>query len=455
MKTNRLFASGLRMLFLLIFVAMQSVVAQDKTVQSSSFSLKQAQEMARKSNIEVMNADLDIQIANAKKKEVTGIGFPQLSGNFDIKNFIEIPTSLIPAQFFGGKEGDFIPVQFGTQYQATAGVSVSQLLFSSDYLVGLQASKTFMELSKKAFQRTQIESSAAVTKAYYAVLVNQKQLEYVDAGVALLKKFMDDSKALNEAGFVEKLDVDRAELAYNNLVVDRENIARLIGLSETLLKFQMGYDVAKPITLTDSLPSFDASFAEIAAIAKPNYSNRIEYSLLETQLKINELDLKRNRLGYIPTLVAYGSLSANALRDEFDIFSGVRWFPTGVIGATLNVSIFDGLQRHYKIQQAHASVLKSKNSLKGFEQVISMEINAAQVNYQNALASYKNQEKNMNLARSIYDVTKIKFEQGVGTNIEVINAETSMKETRNNYFKALQNLLNAKVDYDKATGAIK
>lgn len=455
MKKNKFLSTGMALLFLLWPGLMAAVFAQDNRAQGSAFSLKQAQDMARKSNIEVLNAELDIKIAKAKKNEVTGIGFPQVSGNFDVKDFIEIPTSLIPAQFFGGKEGDFIPVQFGTQYQATAGVSVSQLVFSSDYLVGLQASKTFMELSNKAHQRTQIESAAAVTKAYYAVLVNQKQLEYLDAAIQLLKKLRDDSQALNEAGFVEKLDVDRAELAYNNLVVDRENIARLIGLSETLLKFQMGYDVAKPITLTDSLPNFENSFPEIQANSKPNFGNRIEYSLLESQLKINELDLKRYRLGYLPTLAAYGSLSATALRDKFDIFSGVRWFPTGLIGATLNVSIFDGLQRHNKIQQAQASVLKSKNTIKGFEQAMIMEVNAAQVNYQNALASYKNQEKNMELARSIYDVTKIKFEQGVGTNIEVINAETSMKETRNNYFKNLQNLLNAKVDYDKAIGAIK
>jgi len=455
MKTNKFFASAMIMLLLLSLFVVSKSNAQEQAVQSSTFTLKQAQDFARKMNYEAMNAELDIDIASARKKEVTGIGLPQLSGSFDVKNFIEIPTSLIPAQFFGGKEGDFIAVKFGTQYQATAGLSLSQLIFSSDYIVGLQASKTYMELSQKAHQRTQIESATNVTKAYYGVLINRKQLEFVDASVQLLQKFKDDAKALNDAGYAEKLDVDRATLAYNNLLVERDNISRLIGLSETLLKFQMGYDVTKPIVLSDSLPNFENSFGEIGAQGKTNFSNRIEYSLLESQLKLNELDLRRNRLGYLPTLVAYGSLSANALRDEFDIFSKGKWFPIGVIGATLNVPIFDGLQRHYKIQQAQATVLKSRNSMKGFEQVIALEISTAQVNYQNALASFKNQEQNMELARNIYDVTKIKFEEGVGSNIEVINAETSMKETRNNYFKALQNLLNAKVDYDKATGAIK
>jgi outer membrane protein len=454
-KTNHVFFFVM-MLSAGLFSA-ESIFAQTETKApaQTTFSLKQAQDYALKTNLNNINAEIDIKLAKARKNEIQGIGYPQISGNFDIKDFIEIPTSLIPGEIFGAPPGTFIPVQFGTKYQASAGVQISQIVFSSDYLVGLQASKAYLELSEKSLKRNQAESNAAVAKAYLNVLVNRERVKLLDANLERLEKLRKDTKALQSAGFVEAIDVDRIEVAFNNLQTEKEKITRLIGLTETLLKFQMGYEIAQPITLTDSLPMYSSDLSDITLNAKPNVSARPEYGLLESQVKLQELDLKRNRLSYLPTLAAYGSLSAMAMRNEFDVFSGIRWFPTAVIGGTLNLPIFDGLQKNFKIEQAQLNLIKSRNGLKSFEQAASLEINSAGITYQNALSSLKTQQKNIDLAKNVYKVTKTKYEQGLGSNLEVVTAETALKEAETNYFSALYDALVARVEYQKATGTLK
>jgi outer membrane protein len=286
-------------------------------------------------------------------------------------------------------------------------------------------------------------------------LVNRERTRLLDANIERLEKLQKDTKALQTAGFVEAIDVDRIELAFNNLQTEKEKIQRLLGLTETLLKFQMGYDIAQPISLSDSLSMFSSDLVDITWNNKPSVSGRPEYGLLESQIKLQELDLKRNRLSYLPTLAAYGSLSAMAMRNEFDVFSGIRWFPTALIGGTLNIPVFDGLQKNYRIEQAKLNLLKSRNGLKSFEQAATLEINSAGITYQNALSSLKSQQRNIELAKNVYRVTKTKYEQGIGSNLEVVTAETALKEAETNYYSALYDALVARVDYQKATGTLK
>jgi outer membrane protein len=420
------------------------------------FTLKEAQDYALKNNVNNMNASLDDAIARNYNKEIRGIGFPQIDGSFDIKNFIEIPTSLVPAQFFGGPEGAFAPVQFGTKYNATAGLTASQIIFSSDYFLALKASKALLELSYKNSDRTKIETQVAVAKAYYAVLVYRERLKLMYANVDRIRILKEETRALNENGFVEKIDNDRVELTYNNLLVEKEKVERLVGLTELALKFQMGIEINQPIVLTDSLDLTKPIDAIATLSSKPNYSNRIEYQLLENQEKLNYLELKRYRLNYLPSIAAYGSLSTQAQRTEFDIFNTKKgWYPTAVIGATLNLPVFDGFQKHYKSQQAKLKIQKTQNSIKGFETAMDMDVASASTNFLNAQSSLNMQMKNIELAKNVYDVSKIKYTEGVGSNSEVVTAETALKEAQTNYYSALYDFLISKVDLDRANGNIK
>ena len=342
-----------RILLSIAFLASYAQLnAQDKKDTATyNFTLKQSVDYALQHNTTVLNARLDEVAATQKVKEVIGIGLPQIDGSFQVQNFLDIPTSLIPAEIFGGPPGAFIPVQFGTKYNATTAFSASQLVFSGSYILGVKASKVYQDLAQKNTARTNIETTAEVTKAYYTVMVNAERKKLLDANLARIAKLRDDTKALYENGFVEKLDFDRITVTYNNAATEVANVQRLLDLSLVLLKYQMGMDQSSNLVILDKIA--DLQFQpEIELTNKFAYSNRVEYQLLELQLRGRQLQMRAERVGYLPTIAVFGSLQAQAFRQEFDFFARKRWFPITVVGLQVNLPIFDGGQRHYRIQQA-------------------------------------------------------------------------------------------------------
>lgn len=437
-----------------LILATSITTLQAQQSGTTNFSLNDAIDYAYKNSPNYLNAQSDVLMAKYKRKEVIGIAMPQINTSVDVKDFIEIPTSLLPAQIFGGPAGTFIPVKFGTKYQASAGASASLLVFSADYIVGLKATKEMITLMNINVTRTKAELVSAVSKAYYGVLVNKERIKLLDANVIKLEKLLNDTKAYNKQGFVEAIDVDRLEVAFNNLTTEKQKIERLIGLSENLLKFQMGYVGKETLTLTDSL-STNNDKTETLELSKIDITKRSEYQLLETQQRLNTINIKRLRYGYLPSLVAYGSLSYSGQRNEFDFFDRKKdWFPTTLIGGTLSLNLFDGLQRHYKIQAAKLEFKKGENNMKNLQLGIELETNSAIVNYNNAMSSLQIQKRNLDLARNIFNVSQKKYEQGVGSNLEIINAQTSLKESETNYFNAVYDMLVYKVDYLKAIGTL-
>jgi outer membrane protein len=445
-----------KVIFPLLFigVSLTSVNAQDAGTQnSSSFTLQQAIDYSLKNSPNYLNAEYDVQNADYRRKELLGVGLPQVNGSVDLKDYLEIPTSLIPGDFVG-QPGIFIPVKFGTKYNATAGLSASQLIFSSDYIVGLKAAKELINLAKINVYRSKTDLAASVSKAYYNVLVNTERVKLLDANMERLKKAFDDTKAFNQQGLVELIDVERLEVQYNNLVTEKEKTVRLIGLSVNMLKFQMGYKIGESITLSDSLAINSADQPTLAG-GKIDLSNRPDFQLLQLQQKLYHIDVKRQRLGYLPTLNAYGSYQYNAQRQKFDFFDqNQKWFKVALIGGTLNFSLFDGLQRHNRIQQAKIAILKGENQIKNLELAAELETKVAEISYENAFVSLQTQKRNMNLAQHVFDVAQKKYEQGVGSNLEVTTAQTSLKEAQTNYYNSVYDMLVAKIDYQKAIGTL-
>ncbi len=441
--------------YILIFsISVTGFLAKAQQASSNNFSLQQAIDYSLKNSPNYLNADLDLQNADYKRKEITGLGLPQINGSIDLKDYLAIPTSLLPGQFFGAPAGTYIPVKFGTKYNATAGFDASQLLFSSDYIVGLKAAKEFINLSKINVQRSKVDLASAVSKAYYNVLVNRERIKLLDINIVRLQKLYNDTKALNQQGFVEQIDVERLEVQLNNLKTEKEKTDRLIGLSENLLKFQMGYKIADAISLTDSL-SFNNKEVSSLNAGKIDVSKRSDYQLLQSQQSLNKLDVKRQKMGYLPTLVAYGAFQYNAQRQEFDFFDGKKdWFNVALLGFKLNVSVFDGLQRNYRVQQAKIAVLKGENTLKNVEMAAELEANVADISYTNAYASLQTQKRNMLLAQHVFDVAQKKFTEGVGSNLEITTAESSLKEAQTNYYNSVYDMLVAEIDYKKATGTL-
>lgn len=419
-----------------------------------ALSLQQAIDYALEHQPDVLNAAIDRQIARQKVREITGLGLPQVQASFDVQRFMDIPTTFVPAEFFDGEAGEYAPVKFGQPYTATGGFTASQLLFDGTYLVGLQASRTYEDLSRKGLRKTKIETAVAVTKAYYFVLVSRQQLALLEANLDRVRKLYEDTKAMFKNGFIEKIEFARIELTYNKLLVDHDNAVKSLVLGTERLKYVMGMKPADELELTDTLDGIDIG-SEVPAESAVVFGNRVEYSMLETSRRLYALDLKKYRFQRLPSLMAYGSFTYNASRNEFNIFSqDERWYPTSIIGARVSMPLFDGFQKSARIRQAKLNLQKLDNQKVQLEQGISLEARSARTRLVNAIATLETQRKNKDLAEEIVRVSKVKYDQGVGSNLEVVDAETDLREAQTNYFLALYEALSARTDFDQATGAL-
>lgn len=437
----------------LIVLSSISIRAQENPQgKSYNFNLQECLEYAYRNNDSVKNAQLDIQSAKYRVKETIGIGLPQISGTANLQDYLKIPTTLIPGDFIG-EPGTFVPVKFGVKYQSSAGVSLNQLIFSGSYLVGLKASQTYKELSERNYNRTKAATTIAVTKAYYQVLVSNEQTKLLDANIAQLSQQLKETTELNKQGFVEKIDLDRLSVVYNNLVTARENALRSLVLANYVLRFQIGMPATDNLSVKDKISDISVVDDVSLAIDTSAYRKRYEYGLLETQGKLNALNLRRIKSEYLPTLAAFGTSSYSYQADKFSELYDSK-YPATFVGLQLNIPIFSGFQRMYQVKQAQIEVQKSANILNMVKNGLLLQQDAARINYQNGIKSLSNQRSNMDLANEVLRVSKIKYQAGVGSSIEVTQAQTALEQAENNYIQALYDALISKVDLDNAYGRI-
>lgn len=456
----------MKKIFLSISALSFSLLSFSQTARDTgkhSFSLKQCIEYALQNQNSMKNAALDEMIASNKVKEVRGIGFPQINASVQFSNNDPLrrmfavgtgyPNFLTGNQAIPAGQVVAAPNFFQLKSGGDASVSISQLIFSSSYIVGLRAAKTYKELSAKATQQTKIEVIESVSKAYYLVLINEERIKLFDKNVARLDSLLLQTKAMNKSGFVEKIDVDRLQVAYTNLKTEKEKFSNLFELSKLLLKYQMSLPLESELTLTEKISDFKV---ENSVQQKTDYKNRIEYSLLESQKKLQQLELKNYQLAYLPSIAAFANAGEFSQSPEFNYFTKSNlWYNYGLYGITMSIPIFDGLQNSYKTQQAKLKLKKMENDISNFEFAVDLQIKSSEINLKNNLASLQSQSKNTELAEEIAKVTKIKYGQGIGSSLEVVAAETSLLEAQTNYYNALYDALISKVDYDKANGNIK
>ncbi len=424
--------------------------------QATPMSLQQCIEYAKVNNPNLKNAEAGIKAAKARVGETVATGLPQIAANADLGSNFIIPTSFLPAEILGGPPGEFVGVKFGTQYVGRATIDVNQMIFNGSYFVGLKASRTYTELSRKDLVSSQVDVVTAIKKAYYGVLVSAERLALVEKNVQRLDSLLTQTKVMYNNGFAEKIDVSRIQVQYNNIVTAKKTATIGLEVGMNILKFQMGLPMSENITLSDNLESIQLQVLNDDFKKDFTYSNRIEYSKLEINRLLTELDIKNTKVQYLPNLNFYGSYGASFGTSAFDSFIqfGAKWRDLGVVGIRANVPIFDGLRKSNQIQQKKIALQQIENTQTLVKNQIDMEQEQAGLTFGNNLETLKSQRSNMDLAQEVYNVAVIKYQQGVGSNIEVINADASYKEAQTNYYAALYDALIASVDLEKSYGKV-
>lgn len=418
---------------------------------AQQYSLEEAKQYAIEHSYQAQNANLEVEKSQRKVKETISTGLPQVNATASYQNFLELPRQLVPAEFFGGKEGEFAEVVFGTEQQMGFDLRATQLLFDGSYFVGLQASKVYLELSKNDQRKTETEIKQMVTQAYGNVLVTEENIQILKQNMENLQDQLEETKALYENGFAEEQDRDQLELLLSNAKNAYEQASRQKDISRNQLKFMMGIDISTTIELTDDLDAIALENSNEEFLSKDfDVTSHIDYKVVDTQEKASELLFKQEKSAYLPKLSAFASYQQNSYSNEFNFFDDSRWFPTEVVGLNFSMPIFTSLGRNQRIQQAKIEMQQTTLAKKQVEQQLLIELEAARSAYTFALNQYQTAKDNLKLAERIFNKTQIKYDEGVSSSMELTQANNQLLDTQGNYINASLQLINAKSNIDKA-----
>lgn len=450
-------------LLLSLFVAAQ---------QRYELTVKDAVELAYKNVIEVKNAQIDYQIQEAKNREILGQAYPQLSGNAGANYYFKLPAILFPdatstavysilkQEGVSGTGGPItkVPdpvlrqVSFQQPWNLQVGATLQQLLFQPDVFVGLQARQAALNLSASAIEVVKERIKDSAYRRYYAILIAEKQLFFTDESLKRLRQLYREDSLSFVNGFVERLNLDRDQVQINNLQSTRNTIANAITISYAALKLSLGISQQDTVVLKEELTT--ASVKQGLLDESFKYEDRAVVRQLQNAKQLQELDVKRNRLGYLPTVALGANYTLNAQGQQFFTNPNTIWINSAFVGLNINIPIFDGFQRRYKTQQAELNVQKTENTITNVKQAIDFEQAVYKNTLRNALADLDLQERNLQLAEKVFNTTKLKYQEGLGASYEVLLADTELQRAQANYFSALYNALIARISYQNSLGKL-
>jgi len=462
-------------LLLLLGLITHTVHAQQKTPTTHSVTAEEAVKMALQHRTEILNAELDYQNQVAMNRELTGSALPQLAGSAGLQRNFRLPVTVLPdfisPSVYGvlEKEGvtdgqgnpitppssySTFPAAFGVPWQANVGLNVQQLLFQPDVFVGLKARDAALDLYDKQKLVAEDSVKANVYKAYYGVLVAKKGLEFASASANRLGALYKEQQALFDNGFIEKLDLDKTRVNVNNVTSTVSNLQNLVQVSLASLKFAMSIPQTDSLVLADTLSLAEVKKDMLTLEGEFSYEERDEIKAMMVSNDLLDMQVQRYKLQAYPTIAAFWSLGTAAQRTKFDFFAKERWFFSNVVGLNINVPVFDGNQRRNRVKQAEFALSKNINSLNRFKEAIDLQVIASRTQFTNAIISLNAQEENKALAENVFNTTKIKYQQGLGSSFEVLQQETALQDALNNYYNALYNAILARINYLQALGRL-
>jgi outer membrane protein len=426
---------------------------QGASVQQNiyNFSAKEAIDFAAKNSVFVKNALLDYRIQQQSNRATTSQALPQITGNLGITDNLQIPTTLIPGEFIQ-QPGTFVPLKFGLQYNNTFGVTLKQVLFDGQVFVGLQARQASLDFYQKKQEITEQMLRANIYKIYYQLLISRVQVAQIDANIAGQQELLHNSTEMFKNGFAEQLDVDKATVQLSNLESEKIQTEFNIANGYLGLKVLLGMPIRDSLTLTDTLTYEMIRDATLGDDYK--YTERRDFQLLQINSKLNEYDIKRYKKMYIPTVSLSANYAQNQFVNDFDLGKRNTWFPSSYIGLNVAVPIFDGFYKDANIQQAKFKLEQTRNNMDSLKIRIDNDVKQSQLRFTAALATLDYQKKNMDLSEKVYMQTRKKYEEGLGSNIEITTALTDQKTAQANYFNALYSAVIARVDYLNSIGKL-
>lgn len=432
---------------LILFVSFTN--AQEKTM---SLSMQEAIDYALKNNFNAKQAENNIIAAKKKKWETTTIGLPQINAKVDYQNWLKQQVSLLPAEITGGAPGTFVPVRFGTKQSLNANVTLSQLIFDGSYLVGLQSAKTYLKISEQAKEKTELGIKEAVINAYGNVLVAEKTITILEGNKKVNDRLLNGAKQGYKNGLAEEEQVEQFEITKGNIESNIRNAKRLKDIAYKMLNITLGNSIDTELTLTDNLDSLVLQNTDLNLLSKTfNVNSHIDFRIAENDKESKRLLMKLEQSKALPRLSAFVNYGTMANSDSFNFFnSNQEWFKSSLLGVSLNVPIFSSFGRKSRTAQAKIALETSSLKLEETKKQLNLAAQKARSDYQLSIENYETAKKNLNLAVRIEKKQQIKFNEGISTSFDLLNAQNQLYAQQNFYVQAMLNIIASKIKLENA-----
>jgi len=385
---------------------------------------------------------IDEKIARATIKTKLADWFPQISLDAYYQHNIKLPTN-----FFNGAY-----IANGTSNISSIGVSGTQNIFNPDVLLAARSSGEIKKAYSQITDSTRIGIISGVSKGFYDVLLTQKQISVLDEDIMRLERSLKDAYNQYQGGIVDKTDYKRATISLNNAKAQRKLQQDFLSAKYFYLRQLMGYPDSVRLQLQYDSTQLEKDIV-FDTLQEINYNNRVEYRLLETEKNLQQYNLKYYKWGYLPSAYIYGVYNLGYLNSDFGKLYE-RAFPNSNVGLQLNFPIFQGTKRTYQVRAARWQVERMDWEIASLQSAIRTEYAQALASYKGNFSNYSALKENLQLATEVYDVIRLQYQQGIKTYLDVIVAESDLRTSQLNLLTAVYQLLQSKIDVQKALGTL-
>ena len=428
---------------LIFWLFFNSIVGQDLP---ESLTLNEAIEFGLSNNRSIINADREILKAKKERWKTIAIGLPQVSSQINYQNFLEMPISLVPSEFFGGKAGTFEELTFGTEQIMVGSVKMEQLLFDGSYLVGLEASRVYLKISENLFEKTNLEVKKLIVNTYTNVLIAKLNISFLEKNKIALEANLREITELFKTGFEEQETVEQTQLSLSQINNQLKYAKNLMKITQEMVKFIIGYPAEKKLILESELEDIfneDVFFDSTPSINQ--IDNNIDIRIADNNVKSEELQFKYEKSKSLPKLSGFINQTYTGNSNDFTFTdSQQKWYGSSIVGLNLTIPLFSSFGRSAISQKAKISLDQAITQLTETQERIKIEVNAAYNDYQLSIDNYFTEKENLRLAESIEKKNQNKFFEGVVQSFELRMAQMQLYSAQNNYVTAIQSLINKK-----------
>jgi len=439
-------------LILLYIVGIQAGLAQDKSV----FSLQEAIGFGLHNNANVKKAENNVLKARKKVWETTAMGFPQIDGTASYQKFIEQPVQLLPARIMNpmAPPDTYVPVKFGTEQNMKWSATLKQLIFSGSYLVGLQSSRTYRQISENALVKTRQKIKEAVVNAYGNALLADESIKIMQKNTGALEKNLFEVDQMYQNGLVEQTDVEQLKITLANLQNRLDYLQRMQSVAYQMLNYVLGRPVEAPLTLTDNIESLKDEAMQ-PALLQQSFSpeQNIDYRIAKNQEKAKKLQVKFQKSKALPTIAAFVNYGKNAYNNDFEFFNDTQnWYEQSIFGININVPLFSSFARSAKLKQAKIDYENARNDVLVKQKELQLQYEKAKNDYEHSFKNFEIAKQNLQLAEKIERKEQIKFKEGIGNSFQLNQARMQLYQTQQQYLQSIIDIINQKVALENILG---